>query len=76
MGALGASVCSYGAGLGQDVWSRFRTHDRTEEVGEGAGDGVRGPQGGWFWAQLLPWGPGAFGGGWGWGWGRGEAARV
>ena len=47
-----------GPGWGRSVWSRFRTQERMEEVGAGAGDGGRGPrQGGWFWAQLSPLGP-------------------
>ena len=31
-----------GPGWGRSVWSRFRTHESTEEVG--AGDGGRGPR--------------------------------
>ena len=38
------SLCSphLGPGWGRSVWSRFRTHESTEEVG--AGDGGRGPR--------------------------------
>lgn len=54
MGALGASISSSGAGLGQERVVQVQD-SKEDEVGEGAGDGGRGPrQGGWFWAQLSP----------------------